>query len=204
MELQVSGQIVRVVLADTYRTDDIDYLKHVTGLDRSLIRRGGYAYEGNFVSGETDLPEGALIIKGTSTGYGRRQKKYMQLFKVASEGLVPVEGPHMDSDGSTCVNKHSLSFFDFVEHQMEVVAAPARIKDLDSYTDRELLMELSRRGYLTIREATDLMETMREGYKPELPPSVERCRKILVTGLQCSRRARTGEHTCWQHPIKAR
>ena len=78
MELEVSGQVVRVVLPDPFKSEDLDYIKHVTGLDRSLVKRGGYAYVGNFVSGEVDLPVGALLLEGSSdkrrTSYGRTHK----------------------------------------------------------------------------------------------------------------------------------
>ena len=45
-----------------------------------------------------------------------------------------------------------LTYFEFVDEHLNGTATPAKIKEIDSFTDKELLIELSRRGYLTITE----------------------------------------------------
>lgn len=202
MELTITGELIRVVLDNPYKTEGLDYWKHVTGLDRSKIRRGGYAYLGNFISGEVDLPLGALIMEGSSVKgrWGSQHvKKYARLHRVTHAGLVPIEGPHALDDGTTSLSKHNLSFFEFVEEQLQEVVPPARVRELESFTDSEVLFELAHRGYFTISEARDLLETRREGYKPILPPPDQRCRKIKADGEQCARKAQKGLTTCWQH-----
>lgn len=206
MELEVSGQVVRVVLPDTFKSEDIDYIKHVTGLDRTMVKRGGYAYEGNFVSGEVDLPVGALLLEGSSDkwrAYGGRtyKKLFLKLYRVTPGGeLELIEGPDAMDDGSTCISKRPLTYFEFVERHLTGTVEPAKIKEIDAFTDKELLIELSKRGYFTIAEANELLETRRMGYKPEPPPPDQRCRRIKQDGEQCTRRARKGLDTCWQHP----
>lgn len=122
------------------------WCKLVTGIDSA--QRGGYAFEGDFLSeGEHELPEGSLILHVTHGGGVKNGLQYGNLYKVEADGNLSEIVTSLDWHEQWVTLRKTAEEYLAKQDAKVVDAAEAHIsKLLASLMDEDLIAEMRRRG----------------------------------------------------------